>query len=219
MRLGESRGYSGGAYVDVSYEALEIWAAGYWQPLPRQFLNGLSVIAVLALGACVGMLLVFREQPARRCIRCGRAFCSRCRTGREGREYCSQCLHLFVIGDGLAPETKTRKLYEVERYERGIRRGRKLFSVLLPGASHLMRGIAGRGCVLVFLWALALIAWNPIVLRPIERLTGLDLHFSMLRLGSVPAAYAMEPSAVLALIGAGMVWLAGNGWLWRRREV
>jgi tetratricopeptide (TPR) repeat protein len=193
--------------------------AGYWQPLPRQFLNGLSVIAVLALGACVGMLLVFREQPARRCIRCGRAFCSRCRTGREGREYCSQCLHLFVIGDGLAPETKTRKLYEVERYERGIRRGRKLFSVFLPGASHLMRGIAGRGCVLVFLWALALIAWNPIVLRPIERLTGLDLHFSMLRLGSVPAAYAMEPSAVLALIGAGMVWLAGNGWLWRRREV
>jgi len=34
VRFGESRGYSGGAYVDVSYDALEIWAAGYWQPLP-----------------------------------------------------------------------------------------------------------------------------------------------------------------------------------------
>ena len=71
----------------------------------------------------------------------------------------------------------------------------------------------------LFLWALALIAWNPIVLRPLERLTGLEFHFSTL-CGS--AAFrpptSIEPSAVLALIGAAMVWLAGNAWMWRRRE-
>lgn len=193
--------------------------AGYWQPVPRQFLNVLSLVALAAILACGGTAVLSREQPAGRCIRCGRPFCRLCRSGRESQEYCSQCLHLFVIGDGLAPETKTRKLYEVERYERSTRRGRRLFSVLLPGASHLLRGVAGRGSALVFLWVLALIAWNPVVLEPLESLAGLDLHLSMLRPGNVPSGFAIDPSAILALLGAVVVWLAGNAWLWRRREV
>lgn len=193
-------------------------SAGYWLPLPRQFLNGVSVVAVLALVACGVTVLAFGERPARRCIRCGRPFCHRCRSGREGQEYCSQCLHLFVIGDGLAPETKTRKLYEVERYESSVRRGRKVFSLILPGASQLLRGTAGRGTLLIFLWILALIAWNPALFAPVERLTGLDFHLSMLHTGAVPAAYAIEPSAVLALVAAVTVWLAGNAWIWRRGE-
>ena len=192
-------------------------AAGYWQ-LPRQFLNGVSLLALLSLVACALTILAFGARPARRCIRCGRPFCHRCRSGREGREYCSQCLHLFVIGDGLAPETKTRKLYEVERYEMSIRRGRKISSLILPGASHLLRGIAGRGCLLIFLWVLALIAWKPALIAPLERFAGLDFYLEVLRGGAVPAAYSMEPTAVLALIGAVVVWLAGNAWIWRRRE-
>jgi len=194
-------------------------AAGYWQPLPRQFLNGVSVVSLLCLVACGGTMMLFGGRTARRCIRCGRPFCHRCRSGREGQEYCSQCLHLFVIGDGLAPETKTRKLYEVERYERSIRRGRKVSSLILPGASHLLRGIAGRGCLLIFLWVLALLAWKPALLSPLERYAGLDFHLSALRGGAVPAAFSMEPSAVLALIAAVVVWLVGNAWIWRRREV
>lgn len=193
--------------------------AGSWQPVPGHFLNVLSVAALAALLACGGMVILFREQPAGRCIRCGRPFCHLCRSGREGQEYCSQCVHLFVIGDGLAPETKTRKLYEVERYEKSIRRGRRLFSLLLPGASHLLRGVAARGSALVFLWVLMLIAWNPVVLTPAERLAGLDFHFEMLRPGCVPAAFAIEPSAILALLGALVVWVLGNSWVWRRREV
>ena len=194
-------------------------AAGYWQPLPRQFLNGVSVVSLLCVVACGGTMMLFGGRTARRCIRCGRPFCHRCRSGREGQEYCSQCLHLFVIGDGLAPETKTRKLYEVERYERSIRRGRKVSSLILPGASHLLRGIAGRGCLLIFLWVLALLAWKPALLSPLERYAGLDFHLSALRGGAVPAAFSMEPSAVLALIAAVVVWLVGNAWIWRRREV
>jgi tetratricopeptide (TPR) repeat protein len=193
-------------------------SAAYWQSLPRQLFNGVSVVGLLALVACGATVFAFGERSARRCIRCGRAFCHRCRSGREGQEYCSQCLHLFVIGDGLAPETKTRKLYEVERYERSIRRGRKVFSLILPGASHLLRGIAGRGCFLIFLWILALIVWKPEFFSPLERFAGLDFHLSMLRTGAVPAAFTIEPSAVLALIAAVAVWLAGNAWIWRRGE-
>jgi tetratricopeptide (TPR) repeat protein len=192
--------------------------AGYWPALPQQFLNAISVLALLSLVACGVTVIAFGPRPARRCIRCGRPFCHRCRSDREGQEYCSQCLHLFVIGDGLAPETKTRKLYEVERYERSIRRGRKIFSLILPGASHLLRGTAGRGCFLIFLWVLALIAWKPGLLSPLERFAGLEFHLSVLRSGPVPAAYSMEPSALLALIAAVVVWLAGNAWIWRRRE-
>ena len=193
-------------------------AAGYWQPLPQQFVNSVSVVSLLCLFACGGSMMLFGGRTARRCIRCGRPFCHRCRSGREGQEYCSQCLHLFVIGDGLAPETKTRKLYEVERYEGSIQRGRKISSLIFPGASHLLRGIAGRGCLLIFLWVLALLAWKPALLSPLERFAGLDFHLSALRGGAVPAAYSMEPSAVLAAIAAVVVWLAGNAWIWRRRE-
>jgi hypothetical protein len=193
-------------------------AAGYWQPLPQQFVNSVSVVSLLCLFACGGSMMLFGGRTARRFIRCGRPFCHRCRSGREGQEYCSQCLHLFVIGDGLAPETKTRKLYEVERYEGSIQRGRKISSLIFPGASHLLRGIAGRGCLLIFLWVLALLAWKPALLSPLERFAGLDFHLSALRGGAVPAAYSMEPSAVLALIAAVVVWLAGNAWIWRRRE-
>ena len=168
---------------------------GSWRHIPGHFLNVLSLVALAAILACGGIVMLCREQPAGRCIRCGRPFCHLCRSGREGQEYCSQCVHLFVIGDGLAPETKTRKLYEVERYERSMRRGRRLFSLVLPGASHLLRGGAARGSALVFLWVLALIAWSPVVLAPVERLAGLDFHFGMLRPGCVPSAFAVEPSA------------------------
>ncbi len=87
-----------------------------------QVVNPVSIAALLTIFAAVVLGRLFSERsPARRCIRCGRPFCHRCKTGREGHEYCSQCLHLFVLGDGLAPETKTKKMFEVERYERLLR--------------------------------------------------------------------------------------------------
>jgi tetratricopeptide (TPR) repeat protein len=191
---------------------------GFLRPLPTQLLNGLSLLALASLAACGVLMVVRRGRPARRCIRCGRPFCHRCRSGREGHEYCSQCLHLFVIGDGLAPETKTKKLYEVERFEAGVRRGRRLLSMLVPGSAHLLRGVGVRGCVLVFLWALAILTWAPGVLGPADRLLGLHLDLGMLRGAAVPDAFAVDPSTTLAMVGAVAVWIAGNGWLWRRRE-
>jgi tetratricopeptide (TPR) repeat protein len=190
-----------------------------FRQLPWQFLNGLSIAALAAfLGATVLLIAGGREAPARRCIRCGRPFCHLCRGGKEGKEYCSQCLHLFVIGDGLAPETKTRKLYEVEKFERSSRRGRWSLSLILPGAAHLLRGRAAIGCALIFLWVAAIIAWKPVVIRPLEQLTGLQLGLDLLGSGSVPATFDLDPSGILALFVAIVVWVTGNVWRWRRRE-
>jgi tetratricopeptide (TPR) repeat protein len=194
-------------------------AEGVWQPLPRQFLNVLSFSALLSVALCAITLVIGRvSRAARRCIRCGRPFCHRCRTGREAQEYCSQCLHLFVIGDGLAPETKTRKMYEVERYDRTRRRVRNFLSLVLPGAAHLIRGRAARGCMLLFCWIAAVVAWQPVVFTPIERAAGLTLHLDFLRAGAVPAVFSIYPAGTVALIAAIAVWVVGNLWRWRWRE-
>jgi hypothetical protein len=187
--------------------------------LGRQFVNPVSVIGLLTLIGCSLLPLLGRaEEAARRCIRCGRPFCHFCKSGREGHEYCSQCLHLFVLGDGLAPETKMRKIYEVEQHERRSRNGRRLLSTVLPGAAQLLRGRAGLGIFLLVAWFGSLIAWQPGVLRPVERFAGLNLRLDLLGPESIPAIYDLNPFTLIAVPVLLAVWLAANVWRWKGRE-
>jgi hypothetical protein len=123
-----------------------------------------------------------------------------------------------VRGDGLAPEAKNYKLYQVERFEQRTKRRRRLVSLLLPGAGQLLRGKPTRGVVFLILWMAAWIAFNPAILLPLERLAGLDLRLDLLRPGRVPAAFVVDATAILALALAIAVWFAGNAWRLRRRE-
>jgi tetratricopeptide (TPR) repeat protein len=182
----------------------------WWNPLTAASLLALAACAVLAFGS--------RQQPARPCIRCGRPFCSACKSHREAHEYCSQCVHLFVLGDGLAPQTKMRKMYEVERHDRRTRRWRRLGSLLLPGSAQLLRGRTLAGVVLLVLWLAALIAWQPGILIPVERLVGTQLRLDLLRSGTVPGVYGLDPSGVLALVAAVLTWLLANISALRVRE-
>ena len=217
--------------LDASIRITSVWEAalegsrpnaisassGRW--LPRQFVNPVSIVALLALFSCVGIGLISSpDAMARRCIRCGLPFCHFCKSGREGKEYCSQCLHLYVLGDGLAHETKSRKLYEVERHEAWGRRIRKLISLVLPGAAQVLRGKAAVGSLLLLIWLAAWIAWQPILIAPLRRLVGLDLRLDLLGAGSVPSLYDVQPLGVLALIAMVVVWLLGNAWRWRGGE-
>jgi tetratricopeptide (TPR) repeat protein len=195
-------------------------AAPELDSLPRRLVNPVSIVSLTVLLACGFALVLTRGgDPARRCIRCGRPFCQYCKSSREGHEYCSQCLHLFVLGDGLAPETKTRKLYQVERHERFSRGGRRLVSLVLPGAAQLLRGRAARGSLLVLLWLGALLAWQPVGLLPLEQFVGLDLPLYLLATGSVPMAYDLQPLGIFAVMSMVLIWFAGNVWRWRRREL
>jgi hypothetical protein len=186
---------------------------------PAQLLNPLSIVSILSILACFAALLLGRgREPARRCLRCGRPFCFRCKRGRHGEEYCTQCVHLFVLGDGLAPETKTRKLYEVEQFDRRSRLARTVAAVVLPGSAHLLRGRAGRGSLLLVLWIMALLLCVPGGLLPLQRVLGVDLRFDFLRPGMGPGKYGVDPWMILAPPFALAVWILGNLGRSRARE-
>jgi tetratricopeptide (TPR) repeat protein len=176
------------------------------------------LVPLAVLVGCLVLAGAARRTPARACIRCGRPFCQYCKSGREAREYCSQCVHLFVLGDGLAPANKNRKLYEVARHEKHTRRVGSLASTFLPGANHLLRGRAYVGIVLVFLWLVGLVAWRPGLVVACAALVGLDLPAESLDVPSVPAAFAVHPIQLLALPVLPAVWIAGNAWRFKRRE-
>jgi tetratricopeptide (TPR) repeat protein len=183
-----------------------------------RMVNPIGVVSIGALMACLLVLLVGSRSVARRCIRCGGPFCHYCKSGREGQEYCSQCLHLFVLGDGLAHAAKSRKLYDVERYERWVRRSRRLLSLVLPGSAQILRGRALTGCLILLAWLAALVAWQPAALLPLEKVMGLDIGLDLLRPAHVPALYGIDPFAFLALVSLPLLWLTGNLWRLRRRE-
>ncbi|MBZ5638781.1 MAG: tetratricopeptide repeat protein [Acidobacteriia bacterium] len=184
---------------------------GPGREIALQFLNPTSVVALLALvAALVALLSSVRQRPARRCARCGRPFCHLCKSARDANDYCTQCVHLFVLGDGLAPETKTRKLYEIERHDRMNRFIRRIASTVLPGAGDVLKGKPALGALLLFLWLTAWIAWLPELFVPIQRFTGADLRLDLLRSGSVPASFPLCPAALVCAPLAAAVWLAGN---------
>ena len=156
---------------------------------------------------------------ARRYIRCGRPFCHFCKSNRQGREYCTQCLHIYVLGDGLQPEAKQRKLYEVERHQRRLRRWRRLLSALVPGTGQILRDRPGGGSLLLFLWFAAWFATWPLVLMPLDRMLGLDLRLDLLAPAAVPAMFHLEPVGFAGAVILVIVWCLANSWSWRERHV
>jgi tetratricopeptide (TPR) repeat protein len=185
---------------------------------PKQFVNALAVACVAALVACFLLSFLGRNSAlARRCIRCGRPFCHRCKSQREAQEYCGQCLHLYVLRDGLAPETKPKKLYDVQRHERRTRRTRRLLSLLFPGSGHVLRGKTGTGLLLLGLWFALLLAAVPEFLTP-ETSADLSLSADVLLPADVPPRFDPHPGRYLAVLLLPAIWLVGNWRLWRERE-
>jgi tetratricopeptide (TPR) repeat protein len=182
--------------------------------------NLTSVLALVALFACGVVLVVFRGSPAAmQCVRCGRPFCAQCKPARDGHDYCSQCVHLFVLGDGLAPETKSMKLYEVERHDAWGRRVRRVASALLPGASQLLSGRAWVGFGLVVLWLLTWLGGFPRVLAGLESALGIGVHLAELRPGTVPNVFGVDALCVFAVPLGIVVWLLANTGFSRFRRV
>jgi tetratricopeptide (TPR) repeat protein len=165
---------------------------GVWSDLRRPSSVAGMAAAVLALLVFLGV----GSRPARRCDRCGRPFCFRCKTGREGPESCPQCMHLFLKKDGLAPGVRGEKLQEIDRFERWGRLGRALARLLAPGADRLLAGRTASGALLLLLWTLGL-SWiflgGTLLVPP-------DLPLTTLGRPSVPV--------IVALMG--LLWLALN---------
>jgi hypothetical protein len=110
--------------------------------------------------------------------------------------HCAQCVHLFLLRDGVAPSVRERKLSEVVRYRRRLFLETRLASLFLPGCGQVVGGRAVLGAVLLAGWG---IVWSGLLLR------GRFLAPP----GAIEAS-ALGPGAiVLGLLGI-LVWLLAN---------
>jgi tetratricopeptide (TPR) repeat protein len=122
-------------------------------PVVRALRPAFSLWAVLFWLIFVGLALWKRSGfSAHACFKCGRPFCQRCKTSLEFESFCSQCVHLFIKQDGVSPEARLKKNYEVEQYNKVQRIERGVLSIVAPGAGHLFEGRPFAALFILFLW-------------------------------------------------------------------
>jgi Tfp pilus assembly protein PilF len=95
---------------------------------------------------------------AQTCVRCGEAFCGRCKRELGARECCAQCIHLFVKREAIAADVRAQKMMQVERFVRGWRRRVRLATILMPGAGHMLAGSTVTGVLMLIAWLVPLSA-------------------------------------------------------------
>ena len=192
---------------DTTYTPRQIWdrvlEVELQAPMGETIARALTASSTVAGG--VGLLtalllpgigLTPRRGAARRCRRCGRAFCKRCHVVTRTPDHCSQCVHLFILRDGLAPTVRDSKMAEVVRYRRQSFLGMRLLSIALPGGGHVIGGRTLLGTLLLIAWATA---WIRIALD--GRLLGLP--------GDAGAGGAGELFILPIVLGL-LTWLAAN---------
>ncbi|MGZ8797253.1 MAG: hypothetical protein ACXW2F_07895, partial [Thermoanaerobaculia bacterium] len=113
-----------------------------------------SALNPVTLGALASVLFAVIIWTSRRgrgfagsCIKCGRTFCHRCKSGRESTTYCTQCIHIYLKRDGVALATKRAKLDEVSDHIAGMQRRNRLFATFLPGSAQVLEGRAQAGVI------------------------------------------------------------------------
>jgi tetratricopeptide (TPR) repeat protein len=122
----------------------------------RSLMNSTTLAAGVGLLAAFllpGLAMAPRSGGARICVRCGRPFCRRCQVITRFPESCSQCVHLFVLKDGLAPAVRDRKKDEVVRHGRRQSVLIRAASLLLPGSGHVLADRPILGTFLLGAWA------------------------------------------------------------------
>ena len=182
---------------DCRYTASELW--GRALRLRREPANRMLRAAIVnqaAIGAAAGLLGLLllpglgvapRSHPAGLCGRCGQGYCRRCQVATKFPGYCSPCVHLFFLRDGLAPSVRDRKMQAVVRFRRRHYLKTRVLSLVLPGSGHVLGGRALAGAVCLVLWTTA---WAGLVLRgrllvPPGLLSGVATAIALLTFASV----------------------------------
>ncbi|PYS97588.1 MAG: hypothetical protein DMF50_00130 [Acidobacteria bacterium] len=195
------------APLDARYPARAIWVRALTLRLEgglrQQALGALTSPAALAgtsglLAALFlpGLGIAPRAGAARRCRRCGRPFCRRCQVTTKYPDSCAQCMHLFILRDGVAPGVKNKKMEEVARYRRRVDLGARVLNLVMPGGGHVLGGRTLAGTALLMAWcglAFAIASRGSLLVSP---------EWIAPASGSI----AMLPLAFAWLV----VWLIGN---------
>ncbi|HUD72516.1 MAG TPA: tetratricopeptide repeat protein, partial [Dongiaceae bacterium] len=203
---GTNEGAARRAPLDARYPAAELW--GRALRLRRQptavtaraaaanpaALGGLA--GIVALLVLPGLLLAPRHHPAGQCGRCGGAYCRKCQVATKFPGYCSPCVHLFLLRDGLAPSVREAKMDEVVRFRKRLYLRTRVLSLFLPGSGHVLGGRPLLGGIFLSFWAAA---WAGLVLR--RRL--------LVPPGTLPGVATVTALVALAVVAL-TAWLLAN---------
>jgi hypothetical protein len=203
---GTNEGAARRAPLDARYPSAELWARALRlrrQPLAQAARTAAANPA--ALGAFAGILALLllpglglspRHHQAGQCRRCGGAYCRKCQVATKFPGFCSPCVHLFLLRDGLAPSVREMKMDEVVRFRRRQYLRTRVLSLFLPGSGHVLGGRPFLGAIFLTLWAAA---WAGMVLR--RRL--------LVPPGTLPGVATVTGLVALALVAL-VAWLMAN---------
>lgn len=147
----------------------------------------LTVASILALLVATTLFVRTRKKGvAGSCIKCGRTFCSRCKSARESATYCTQCIHIYLKRDGVALDTKKAKLLEVQQHQAELLREKKILATFSPGLGSMYEGSVLKGLPLallffiliamaIFVGRLAPVAGSTDALQAVVRIVAISL--------------------------------------------
>ncbi len=119
--------------------------------------NPFSLLAIAFLVLTV-LFYVQRRTFAASCDKCGKPFCSKCRsTLIKDVDFCNQCLHIFVKKDGVSPVSRKQKMKEIEEYNHRNSVFARILSLVIPGSGSLFQGRSLFGVIVLLAWLFVLV--------------------------------------------------------------
>jgi Flp pilus assembly protein TadD len=121
----------------------------------------LERVPLVAAGSVLALWMVAawrrRRGIAQACVRCGEAFCPRCRGPAKEGDHCYQCAAVFVLKRGISGETRRERMRLAQEWQRRQALAIRVAGCLVPGAGHLVAGrtMAGAGLLLAAVWIAA----------------------------------------------------------------
>lgn len=157
---------------------------------PVSFASGATLVFALLMGLGRGIT------TAQACLRCGKAFCFRCRVEAGGAAYCARCTHLFLKKDGIAAEVRAEEAARLSRRDRVTTLVRRSLSLLLPGSGQILAGRIAIGF--------------PVMTGWVSTLIYLLTRDRLLLTARVPVTDLPAPGIVAAVGLMALLWILGN---------
>ena len=150
------------------------------EPSAKEVFSSVAALApwaAILLGALMGAAVRSGGFGAEECVRCGRAYCRRCKPRGSAAAFCRECVRLFVTKEGADIAAKMAHSSEARRQQKIRQRERRILSLLLPGASRISRGQPAFGFVVFFVFFFLLtVAFLAGHLFPIRSLPSRPLY-------------------------------------------
>ncbi|UCD84677.1 MAG: tetratricopeptide repeat protein [Deltaproteobacteria bacterium] len=128
------------------------------------FLNGwelkkMSLVGLILILFSLFLISLTKKMGfSRVCGRCGKPLCQRCQpviseqSGIQEEGLCPQCYYTYIKHGGVEPGVRAKKELQVQRFQARSEILQRLFSLLLLGTGHLIKGFTLRGIALLIIF-------------------------------------------------------------------